>query len=259
MTTRWNIALASMAGAAVAAVAVVALAGGAADDAAATVPPDSVPTSDGTGTATDVRTVSVSGHGTVSVVPDVADISAGVQTTADTAAEAMDTVGTKSQALVDTLKGLGIAAEDIQTSGLSLYPRFTNDGSTINGYQASTSVTVTVHDVSTIGEVLDGLQGLVGEELTLGGISFSYDDPEAVMAEARTAAIENAKVRAGQYADAAGAELGEILRIVESSVATPVFAREMSVAQDSAAGAPMAIEPGSQDLAADVSVVFAMD
>ena len=107
--------------------------------------------------------------------------------------------------------------------------------------------------------MLDGLQGLVGEELTLGGISFSYDDPEAVMADARTAAIENAKVRAGQYADAAGAELGEILRIVESSVATPVFAREMSVAQDSAAGAPMAIEPGSQDLAADVSVVFAMD
>ena len=171
----------------------------------------------------------------------------------------MDTVSTKSQALVDTLKGLGIAAEDIQTSGLSLYPSFTNDGSTINGYQAATNVSVTVRDVTQVGAVLDGLKGFVGEELTLGGISFSYDDPEAVLAEARAAAIENATVRAGQYADAAGAELGEILRIVESSVATPVFAREMSVAQDSAAAAPMAIEPGSQDLAADVSVVFAMD
>jgi uncharacterized protein YggE len=260
MTTRWNIALASMAGAAVAAVAVVALAGGAADDASATVPPDSVPTGSGSddGTGAD-RTVSVTGHGTVQVVPDVANLSAGVQVTADTAAEAMDTVGTKSQALVDTLKGLGIAAEDIQTSGLSLYPSFTNDGSTINGYQASTSVSVTVHEVARIGEVLDGLKGLVGEELTLGGISFSYDDPEAVLAEARTAAIENAKVRAGQYADAAGAELGEILRIVESSVATPVFAREMMTAQDSAAAAPLAIEPGSQDLAADVSVVFELE
>ena len=32
----------------------------------------------------------------------------------------MDTVGTKSQALVDTLKAVGVAEEDIQTSGLSL-------------------------------------------------------------------------------------------------------------------------------------------
>ena len=258
MTSRWNIALASAAAAAVAAVAVVTLGGGgAADDVSATVPPDSVPLPGSDADAP--RTVTVSGHGTVQVVPDVANIQAGVQTRTATAAEAMDTVGTKSQALVDTLKGLQIADDDIQTSGLSLYPSFTNDGSTINGYQASTSVTVTVHDVSRIGEVLDGLQGLVGEELTLGGISFSYDDPEAVMADARAAAIENATVRAGQFADAAGAELGEILRIVETSVAAPVFAREMSVAQDSAAGAPLAIEPGSQDLAADVSVVFAME
>ena len=163
----------------------------------------------------------MSGHGTVSVVPDVADISAGVQATADTAAEAMDTVGTKSQALVDTLKGLGHRRRGHPDVRAQPVPPFTNDGSTINGYQASTNVTVTVHDVSRIGEVLDGLQGLVGEELTLGGISFSYDDPEAVSAEARAAAIENAKVRAGQYADAAGAELGEILRIVESSVSDP--------------------------------------
>ena len=77
MTSRWNIALASAAGAAVAAVAVVALAGGGTDDAAA-VPPDTVPTTSASDAATDApRTVTVSGHGTVQVVPDVADLSAG--------------------------------------------------------------------------------------------------------------------------------------------------------------------------------------
>ena len=55
MTSRWNIALASTAGAAVAAVAVVALAGGATDDAGATVPPDSVPRRRRSRTAHDVR------------------------------------------------------------------------------------------------------------------------------------------------------------------------------------------------------------
>ena len=87
---------------------------------------------------------------------------------------------------------------------------------------------MTVHDIARVGELLDGVRGFVGPELTLGGISFSYEDPEAVLAQARTAAIDNARVRAGQYAEAADAEVGEIVRIVESSVPTPVFARDFA-------------------------------
>ena len=83
----------------------------------------------------------------MSVVPDTADLMAGVQAQAATATEALDTVGTKSQALIDTLKDAGIAAEDIQTSGLNLYPTYGNDGQQITGYQASTSVTATIGDV----------------------------------------------------------------------------------------------------------------
>ena len=60
------------------------------------------------------------------------------------------------------------------------------------------------------------------------GVSFSYKDPEAVMADARTAALANAKVRAEQFAAAAGVELGGVLRIVESSVASPVMYRELA-------------------------------
>ena len=55
------------------------------------------------------------------------------------------------------------------------------------------NVDVTVHDIARVGELLDGVRGFVGPELTLGGISFSYEDPEAVLAEARTAAIDNAR------------------------------------------------------------------
>lgn len=254
MTSRWKIALASAAGATVAAVGVIALSGRASDDAGATVPDDSVPA--GVETESE-RSITVSGHGTVQVIPDIANVSAGVQANADSAVEAMDTIGTKSQALVDTLKAVGIAEDDIQTSGLNLWPTFGNDGQTVTGYQASTNVSVTIREVDRVGEVLDALKGFVGEELTLGGISFSYDDPEAVLGEARTAAIENAKARAEQFAAAAGAEVGEILRIIEASVPTPIFARE--AAADMAQAAPsVAIEPGSQDLAVDVTVVFAM-
>jgi uncharacterized protein YggE len=271
MTKRWKLAAAGAAGAAVAAVAVLALAdassgpagaGQASGVAVSAAPPDSTPGSTPGSTPTaepaGTRTITVSGHGTVSVVPDTADLMAGVQAQAATATEALETVGTKSQALVDTLNGQGIAADDIQTAGLSLYPTFGNNDQRIT-YQASTNVTATIHDVNKVGDVVDALKTLVGDQLTLNGVSFSYDDPEAVMAEARTAAIGNARVRAEQYAEAAGAELGEVVRIIEGSVPSPVMYESMTAGTaPAAADSRVAVAPGSQDLAADVSVVFEM-
>jgi uncharacterized protein YggE len=259
MSNRWKLAIAGAVSAAVAAVAVIALSAWASEPAAAT--PDTtttVPAPGGDGATTGERTITVSGHGTVSVVPDTADLMAGVQAQAATATEALDTVASKSQALIDTLKGTGIAAEDIQTAGLSLYPTYGNDGQNISGYQASTNVTATIDDVTTVGDVVDALKSLVGDQLTLQGVSFSYKDPEAVMADARTAALANAKVRAEQYAAAAGVELGGVLRIVETSVASPVMYRELAAAAPAADSAKVAVEPGSQDLAADISVVYEM-
>jgi uncharacterized protein YggE len=255
MSTRWKVALAAASGAAVAAVAVIALSGRASEDAAATVPPDSSPPSTPADVTVDRgRTITVDGHGTVSVVPDTADLAAGVQANADTATAALDTIGTESQALIDTLKGVGITDDDIQTSGLSLWPTFGNDGRQITGYQASTNVTATIRDVSQVGTVVDALKGFVGDELTLSGISFSYADPEAVLADAREGAIANARARAEQYAEAAGVELGEILEVIEGGVTDPVTFRAESAATDMS----VAVTPGSQDLAADVTVVFAM-
>ena len=61
----------------VAAVAVIALSRGGADDATATVPPDSVPAAEAI--VEGGRSITVSGHGTVQVVADVAETFAGVQ------------------------------------------------------------------------------------------------------------------------------------------------------------------------------------
>ena len=69
------------------------------------------------------------------------------------------------------------------------------------------------------------------------------------------AAIESARVRAEQYAAAAGVAVGDVLRIVESgAVDVPTY--RMAAAEDSAGS--MAVEPGQQELTATVTVVFAM-
>ena len=129
MSNRWKLAIAGAVSAAVAAVAVITLSTWASGPANATPETTTtVPGAEQSGQASGERTVTVSGHGTVSVVPDTADLMAGVQAQAATATEALDTVGTKSQTLIATLKDAGIAAEDIQTAGLNLYPTFGNDG-----------------------------------------------------------------------------------------------------------------------------------
>jgi uncharacterized protein YggE len=249
MTATWKIALVSAATAVGATTAVVALTDRAADPASATVPPDEGTTPVDTGK----RTVTVTGHGTVEVEPDIAQVSMGVQSTQPEASAVYATLETKSTALVESLKGLGIAEEDIQTSGLNVYPNI--DENQISSYVGSVNVSLTLRDLARTGEILDGVQGFVGPELTLGGISFSYAEPENVLAEARAGAIDNARVRAEQFATAADSGVGEVLRIIESSVPNEVFVRETEFAAADAS-AQIAIEPGSQELAVDVSVVF---
>ena len=209
----------------------------------------------------DERTITVSGHGTVSVVPDIADLMAGVQAQAATATEALDTVGTKSQALIDTLKGVGHRRRGHPDVRPQPVPDVRQRRPTITGYQASTSVTATIaRRADRSATVVDALKALVGEELTLQGVSFSYDDPEAVMADARAAAIANAKVRAEQYADGRRrrGRRGAADRRGERGAAgdVPGAGRRRAPPRPTRPRSPSS--PGSQDLAADVSVVYAM-
>lgn len=220
------------------------------------VPPSSVPVPPPMSEPGAERAISVIGTGTASVTPDMATVWMGVQTRAATTQEALDTVTEKANALVTTLEAVGVAREDIQTSGLSLWPVYGNDGTTVQGYDASTNVTVTVRDLARAGEIIDAAQGFVGDGFTLGGINFESSDPEAAMQEARVEAIDNARIRAEQYAAAAGVAVGEVLRIVEVGAVDLTFSR--SEGADMAAAAALPIEPGQQQLTASVTVVFAI-
>ncbi|MFV0309425.1 MAG: SIMPL domain-containing protein [Desertimonas sp.] len=202
------------------------------------------------------RVVSVIGRGTVSVTPDIATIWMGVQVQSPTTQDALDALGEKANALVATLTALGIADEDVQTAGLSLWPTYGDGGTVVEGYEASTNVNVTVRDLDRAGEVIDAAQGFVGDGFTLGGINFGSSDPEGSMQEARVEAIDSARRRAEQYAGAAGLEVGEVLQIIEQGSAEVMMARS-DVAFDTAeAQAAVPIEAGQQELTATVTVVF---
>jgi uncharacterized protein YggE len=208
---------------------------------------------------TPLRTITVQGHGSVKATPDTVVVSIGVQTQAAHANDALKAANTKMQVLLDTLKASGVAADDITTTGVSLYPQYDNNGRQITGYQASNTVNAEIHDVAKAGKVIDDVAGLVGDEFTVSNVSFTIDDPSTYEDQARAAAIADAKSRAEVYAAAAGVKVGEIVQISEVQVQTPLpYAVERAAADSAAGGASVPLAPGQQEVSLDTTVVYQM-
>jgi uncharacterized protein len=205
------------------------------------------------------RTITVDGVGVVSGIPDTASLSLGVNVQGPSAADVMQRVNTKAGALIDTLTAAGVAKADIQTGYVSVWPQYRDGSQDVNGYWASNSVNATIHDVSRAGPVIDAATEAVGDGVTLGGISFSIDDTSDLYGQARQKAVDEAKHRATQLAQAAGTSVGIVLSMNESVQSTPYAAYDRGMATSAttlAGAAPTPIEPGSQELQLRVQVVF---
>ena len=205
-------------------------------------------------------TIMVTGEGRVDVAPDLATISLGVTNEADTAKEALDANTAALQAAIDRLKAAGIEDRDIQTSGLSLGPRYdynrTNpDGSAqITGFIASNMVTVRVRVLDQLGAVLDAV--VTDGANTLGGVSFGLQEPDPVLDEARKDAVADARRKAELYAAAAGVTLGKVRSIAEQSGFAVPMPMPMAEASLSKAAAPVPIAGGEVSVTANVTIVY---
>lgn len=200
-------------------------------------------------------TISVTGEGTVSTAPDLATISLGVTTTADTAGAAMAANSAALTAVLDRLTAAGVAARDMQTSNLTLNPNWVSDasGSTskIAGYTASNILTVQVRALDTLGAVLDG--SITDGANTLNGVTFGVAEPRPAMDEARKKAVADAVSRATLLVEAAGAKLGPIVSMSEQSG----FAQPMPMFRmDAAAEQSVPTAGGEVGLTASVTMVF---
>jgi len=204
------------------------------------------------------RSVTVSGHGKVTVKPDTASLSLGVSVTASKANDALRQAATKADTLIKVLTSAGVSKDDITTSGVSLYPQYDNTGRTISGYNASNNMTVTIRKLGDAGTIIDAAAALVGNEINIGGISFYVNDTEAVIGAARAAAITNAKARADQYAGAANAKVGAVMTIseVSSPVTGPIYYQMAAADRAGATPSSTPVSPGTQDLTIDVTVVY---
>jgi uncharacterized protein YggE len=201
------------------------------------------------------RTVTVSATGKSATVPDVVTVSLGVQVRAGTAQEALARANEKTQGAIGTFKDGGVTSRDIATANVSIWPEYGDDGRRVEGYQAQNTLSVRLRKVGDAGRLLDSVAGLVGDDLVIQGISFGVSAPEAVLVEARAAAMAAARAKAEQLAAAAGAEVGEVLVIQETGGAGPPIARVMGLRQKLAADS-VPLEAGEQELTVTVEVTY---
>lgn len=204
--------------------------------------------------------ITVVGQGEAYGQPDRATVQLGVETFAPNVADATRENEENVQSIMAALDGLGIPASDIQTSNYSVWAeqRYGENGPEgITGYRVSNMVTVTINDISAVGDVL----GTVTEAgaNAIHGIIFSVADPAALEAEAREAAISNAREKAASLADLSGVELGEVIAVSELFSQPGPYMEGMGgrAAQDSIAVSP-SISPGELAVGVQVQITFAI-
>ena len=195
-------------------------------------------------------TLTVTGTGAVTSVPDRAELSFGVESQAASAKAALAANAAEMRRLIDALKAAG--AKDVATQTVSVSPRYKEGAALeIAGYSASNTVTVTIA-VARAGALIDA--GAAAGANQIYGPTMSSTDADQLYRGALKAAFEDARAHAGALAAAAGASVGRVVSMVEGGDGpSPVFA-----AKASADAGSTPIEPGPQRTTASVTVTFAL-
>ena len=200
--------------------------------------------------------LSVSADADVKAPPDTATLNAGVTTNAKTAEAAMADNAAKMNAVMTALRRAGIAEKDVQTSGLSLNPQYVynqNEPPKLTGYDATNTVTAKVRNLKNVGKAIDAIVSVGSNQIN--GVSFSIDEPDALLDNARRAAMKNASARAQLYAYATGLKVARIVSISESGAAPPVVPMPIAYARaEMKVATPVA--PGELTLTAHVDVTY---
>jgi len=196
----------------------------------------------------------------VKAKPDIATISTGVTRIAPTAIEAMRLNAEQMTAVIARIKTLGIAEDDIQTSGIQLFAQ--NEYSereqraVFRGYMASNRVNVILRKVDDAGRLLDALVAAGATDIN--GPEFALEDNKGALAQARKAAVRQATEQAREYASAAGYSNVRLLEINETVSSQPPPMPYVRAEVQNAAAKVTPVEPGLVSNAVTVTVKYEM-
>ena len=163
------------------------------------------------------HSVTVVGEGTVSINPDIATATIGVDVLRPSVKEA----SVAAQAVMEEVQAALLAQEidkaDIQTRHFSIFAERFGPGGLLNEdemrYRVNNTVFITIRDLKSIGDVLDAAIDAGANNVY--GVDFSLADPGAVESEARAQAVADARSKAGELAELIGVDIGVVVGISE--------------------------------------------
>lgn len=207
------------------------------------------------------NTLTVTGVGTASGAPDIAILELGVQTINSDVVAAFNEANSRLNAVREALLSQGIAVEDLQTLGLSLYQETPYDPQTGMPsdrviYRVNNLLRVTIRDVDKAGDIISA--GVNAGANTINGLSFSLSDPAALLAEARQKAVADARARAEQLAALTGVTLGAPVVVVEGEAGAPAPFLAPQFAAFGMGGSGTPVETGQLSVTVQVRVTYSI-
>ena len=116
--------------------------------------------------------------------------------------------------VIAAIKKEGVAARDIQTQQVNVYPKTDSNGNT-TGYSASNTVSVNLHEVLKAGRLITSVTD-AGANLE-SGPTFSLEKTDLIYEKALNEALDKAHAKAASMADHVGLSLGKPATIKEGA------------------------------------------
>lgn len=205
-------------------------------------------------------TFDVQAEGKVTAVPDTAEINLGIQSNKPTVEAAQKEANGKINNITSELKKLGIEEKYIKTSNYSVYPDYNYQaGQKITGYNVNITLTIKVKDLQKINNVIDIATAQGANQI--GNLSFVIDDDklESLKMEARKQAIEKAKVKAKEIANAGGIKLGRLVDVTESVSSynsTPLRTPATALAGGGVEDKQTQIQAGESEITINITISY---
>lgn len=208
------------------------------------------------------RVITVSGTGKVRGTPDIAVVTAGFTAGGLDVGAVQQQANRKMSALVDAVKAAGVAAVDIRTVEFSTYPQYAyaeREAPRITGYEVRESIEIRIHDLERVNAILDAATRAGATNIS--GLQFTIDEPEALRAEARAKAINEARAKASAIADALGVTLGRPVAFSDSGDVFMPPPIPFALEGRGGAGGDISpkVEQGTNEITASVSVTYELE
>lgn len=205
------------------------------------------------------NTVSVVGNGKITVKPDIAYLTLGVETTAKSAEAAQSSNAAIMAKLNALLKNTWkIDAADIQTGQFSVGPNYVyndKDGQKVNGYIARHTLEVKYRQLDKVGQLLDDASKAGVNKIS--NIQFTVENPDQFQEQVITKAMQNANVKANAIAKAANRQVGKVVQVAQNDAgAFPVRTESYSTMDGSLKSAGSSVEPGTIEVQTSLSVLY---